>query len=531
MAGLSGMTNALLLAIINAAADAPTSEDGNLRLVLLFMATMGIFIVAQNYILSRSTRLVQTLLNNIRLKILDQLLHAELSRLESVSKARIFAGFSTETLTISQSATTITIAAQAGIMVAFSMIYLAILSRPAFFLTIGFTFVGTLTYLRISRDIQSEMQLAFRNEHGFLGMLAQVMDGFKQVKLHRLRAEALGNALRSTSRSIAELRILANNKFNGHYTFSQCVFYMLIASVVFLLPRFNEPSSEVLRKVTATILFITTPLTSLIAAVPVVSSANAAVDSIVNLERELARAEDHHGNDEPYVPRDGFSEIRLEQVAFRYGETGDSAEFSLGPLNLDIRSGEILFIVGGNGSGKSTLMKLLTALYYPQSGRVLLDGVPLSEMNYQAYRSLFTVIFTDYHIFDRLYGLSGYSPQQVADFLQLYRLQDQTALVEDCWETTELSTGQRKRLALIVSHLENRPIYVMDEWAADQDPLFRRYFYEVILPDLKRQGKTVIAATHDDRYFYIADRVLAMDFGQISPFSDKNNINGREAGV
>lgn len=529
MAGLSGMTNALLLAIINSAADAPTSEEGNLRLLLLFMTTMGIFIVAQNYILSRSTRLVQTLLNNIRLKILDQLLHADLLRLESIPKAQIFAGFSTETLTISQSATTITIAAQAGIMVAFSMIYLAVLSRAAFFLTIAFTLIGTLTYLRISRDIQSEMRRAFKDEHGFLGLLAQVTDGFKQVKLHQPRAQALSNALRSTSRSIAELRIRANNKFNGHYTFSQCVFYMLIASVVFLLPRFNEPSSEVLRKVTATILFITTPLTSLIAAVPVVSSANAAVENVINLERELARAEEHRGDDEPYLSRNAFREIRLEQVGFRYGESADSTQFSLGPLNLDIRPGEILFIVGGNGSGKSTLMKLLTALYYPQAGRIVLDGIPLSDENYHEYRSLFTVIFTDYCLFDRLYGVSEYSRQQVEDLLRLYRLQDKTALIEDHWETTELSTGQRKRLALIVSHLENRPIYVMDEWAADQDPLFRRYFYEVILPDLKQKGKTVIAATHDDRYFHIADRVVAMDFGQISPLDGKNETNGRES--
>lgn len=79
-----------------------------------------------------------------------------------------------------------------------------------------------------------------------------------------------------------------------------------------------------------------------------------------------------------------------------------------------------------------------------------------------------------------------------------------------------MSTGQKKRLAYIASVLEDKQIYVFDEWAADQDPEFRKYFYEVLLQDLKQKGKTIIAVSHDDRYFSAADKVIKLEYGSIS---------------
>jgi putative pyoverdin transport system ATP-binding/permease protein len=161
----------------------------------------------------------------------------------------------------------------------------------------------------------------------------------------------------------------------------------------------------------------------------------------------------------------------------------------------------------------------MTSLYYPKEGRLSLDGVRVDKENYTEYRSLFSVIFTDYHLFDRLYGARNYDVDRILQLLNEFQLADKTKLIGDHWQTMDLSTGQRKRLALITAYLDNAPIYVLDEWAADQDPSFRRYFYEVILRELKQQGATVIAATHDDRYFHVADRVLKLDFGQLVRYS------------
>lgn len=77
------------------------------------------------------------------------------------------------------------------------------------------------------------------------------------------------------------------------------------------------------------------------------------------------------------------------------------------------------------------------------------------------------------------------------------------------------SQGQRKRLALLMAVSEKRGCLLLDEWAADQDPRFRKFFYRELLPLLKQQGVTVVAITHDDRYFDMADRLFKMDSGRL----------------
>jgi putative ATP-binding cassette transporter len=203
-------------------------------------------------------------------------------------------------------------------------------------------------------------------------------------------------------------------------------------------------------------------------------------------------------------------------VTFQYTEPVDGrALFEVGPLDFRVQQGETVFIVGGNGSGKSTFMKLLTGLYYPRGGSLRLDGRRVEGADYRAYRSLFSVIFTDFHLFDRLYGIEGVAQEDVDALLERMELEKKTRYVDGRFTHQNLSTGQKKRLALIVTLMEDRPIFIFDEWAADQDPGFRRYFYEVLLQGFKERGKTVIAVTHDDRCFHVADRVLKMDYGRI----------------
>jgi putative ATP-binding cassette transporter len=526
MAGLSGGMNALLLAIINMASGDPSDEAGSFRYMVMFASAIGIFIVAQYYLLSKSSGLVESCLNSVRLRLLDKILGADLLPFESMGRPKLYYVFANETLAISQATTTIVIAGQAGLMVGCSIIYLAIISLPAFFLTLAFTAAGTLLHFQMSRRMQGDMAESVRREHAFLDLLSQLLAGFKEVKLDAKRAIGLRESLRTTSESLMDLKIKSTNHFNKHYIFSQSSFYILIGALVFLLPRFSEAYSEVLRQITATILFITGPLTGFIGAIPIVAAANVAVGNIERVEQELGGAQESLPLEARLATQQGFQQIRMRDVVFWYGETGKGG-FRLGPMNLTIQQGEVLFIVGGNGSGKSTFLKLLTYLYYPKEGSILRDGVVVDEANYPDYRSLFSVIFSDYHLFDRLYGSPQYDLQNVNELLAEFQLSEKTKLIGDHWQTTDLSTGQRKRLALITCCLDRKPIYVLDEWAADQDPPFRRYFYETILPDLKRQGATVIAATHDDHYFHLADRILKLDFGQIVPYAPDLTLGDR----
>jgi ABC-type siderophore export system fused ATPase/permease subunit len=181
-----------------------------------------------------------------------------------------------------------------------------------------------------------------------------------------------------------------------------------------------------------------------------------------------------------------------------------------------VNPGDVVFLTGGNGSGKSTLLKLLTGLYVPDSGRILAGDDPVTRDNIQGYREMFSAIFSDFHLFRRLYGLLGTDETAVAGLLHQMQLDHKVEFKDDRFSNLELSSGQRKRLALVVSLLEDRPILVFDELAADQDPQFRRFLYEELLATLKREGRTVIAATHDDRYFHVADKVVKLEYGRVA---------------
>ena len=89
-------------------------------------------------------------------------------------------------------------------------------------------------------------------------------------------------------------------------------------------------------------------------------------------------------------------------------------------------------------------------------------------------------------------------------------------LSQSGFSTTHLSHGQRQRLALLGAYLEDRPIYVFDEWAANQEPQFRNIFYRQILPELKARGKLAVVISHDDRYFDVADRLIRLTSGVLA---------------
>jgi putative ATP-binding cassette transporter len=112
------------------------------------------------------------------------------------------------------------------------------------------------------------------------------------------------------------------------------------------------------------------------------------------------------------------------------------------------------------------------------------------------------------------------------EYLVKLQLNHKLDVKEGVLSTTQLSQGQRKRLALLTAFLEDRSIYLFDEWAADQDPTFKQTFYDSLLPELKARGKTVIVISHDDRYYDVADRLIKLEDGKLE--YDSEQLESRE---
>ena len=211
-----------------------------------------------------------------------------------------------------------------------------------------------------------------------------------------------------------------------------------------------------------------------------------------------------------------WKSLELRGVTHSYTQEGEERNFSVGPVNSSFQPGELVFLVGGNGCGKTTLAKLLVGLYAPEQGDIYLDNQIVTNENREDYFQLFSVVFSDFFLFERLLGLETPEIDVTArKYLEQLQLDHKVEIKDGMLSTTDLSQGQRKRLALLTAYLEDRPIYVFDEWAADQDPTFKRLFYYKLLPELKARGKTAFVISHDDHYYHVADRIIKMDDGKI----------------
>jgi putative pyoverdin transport system ATP-binding/permease protein len=389
------------------------------------------------------------------------------------------------------------------------------LSLPAFVICVIFLAIAIAIHFESSKELYRQLHLATAKEGELFTSLTDLLNGFKEVKINARRRDDLLDDIAGISHATARIKINTQNSIATHIIFSQAAFYLLLATIVFLGPRFTPAYIDVLVKLTTAVLFLMGPISVLTGSIPILSRANTSAENIFALESALKQPADRPARRGKARSFEGFREIAFESVSFTYPDRSGETPFTVGPIDVSLRAGEITFIEGGNGSGKSTFLKLLTGLYYPTTGLIRVDQTVVNEANRDAYRDLISAIFSDYHLFKRLYGLRNLDHQIIDRLLREMELENKTALLGDQFQTIELSSGQKKRLALLVSYLEDKPLLIFDEWAADQDPIFRKKFYEQLLQELKAKGKTVIAVSHDDRYFDAADTLLKMREGRL----------------
>ncbi|MFQ2588973.1 multidrug ABC transporter permease/ATP-binding protein [Aeromonas caviae] len=442
----------------------------------------------------------------LRGRLLKQLLDTDVARLRQIGQGPLLASLSSDIGQITIAFVRLPELVQGLVLTLGSIIYLGLLSPAllgvtALWVTVTMV-VGWLLVNRVYRHLAHMRQAEDRLYQNYQSIIA----GSKELALNRERAYFVYHQLyEQNARDYREQIIRADTYHLSAVNWSNIMMLGAIGLVFFLANGLGWANTNVAATFALTLLFLRTPLLQGIGALPTLIAAQVAFDKIAALNL----AEPDEAFPLPPAPR-SWQRIELEQVSFHYqGEGG----FSVGPINLVIERGEQIFLIGGNGSGKSTLAMLLTGLYQPVSGRILLDGEPVTDRN--GYLALFSAIFTDYHLFQHLLGPE---PKEalVAEWLERLQMGSKLAIEDGFIADIDLSQGQRKRVALLLALAEQREVMLFDEWAADQDPQFRRIFYQVLLPRLKEMGKTVIAISHDDHYFSLADRLLEMRQGRLT---------------
>lgn len=517
LAFLSAASNAAVIMLVSTGAQAQGTGADGLRQVTLFGLAIAIFILSQQRLLNEVSGRIEALIRDVRLDLLRRARSAEALQIDAVGRAELYGAISRATQTISQITPSLVIALQSIILLSLSSLYILWLSRLAFCVWTATITATIVFHLFRSRRGQRILASVAECEGGLLQRFSDLFEGFREFRISSAKMDDVAREISAAATDAAARKVDFHRLFAVDFTLSTSCFYALAGLMAFVVPRAVGADSHTAMSLTTTSLFMLGPVGNIAYSLSMLQQANAAASEISTLSTRLGDPE-AVGSDPDAADRfPAFRRLELRALSFRYRGAAADREFAFGPVDLAIERGEVLFITGGNGSGKTTLISLLLDLYPPTSGGIWLDGVQITGRNRAAYRDLFAVVLSGHHLFSRIYGLRPGVDREAAELIELLELTSKVKMESGGFSTTKLSSGQRKRLTLIAAMLEHKPVYVFDEWAADQDPHFRAKFYDEILPRLKAQGSTVIAITHDEKYFDRADRRIHVEDGRLHP--------------
>lgn len=512
---VSGLAGAGLIAVITAAA---TGTDGS-RAVLI-AAFLALTLVAfATRILSQVSlvELAQRAVFELRIHLCRQILATPLLQLERIGNARFLASLTDDVTAITDAVVGIPLLFVNIATVVGCLVFMAWLSWKGVLLVIAVMIVGSASYQLLHARAVTMLNRARADQDSLFAHFRAMTRGSKELKLHSGRREVfLAEQLIPTARSLHRNNYKAMFVYAIAGAWSHLLLIGLLGLLVFVYPLVGTFTAPRVTSYTLIMLYMLRPIELIVRMAPLLGRATVAlrkVDTLgLSLDSLSIEKDDAHGP----PARKAWQRLELRGVVHSYHREAEDRHFVLGPLDLFLQPGEVVFLTGGNGSGKSTLAKVMTGLYIPEKGDVWLDDDRITDTNRGWYRQHFTAIFADFFVFERLAGLGeGASDQRAIELLEKLRLNKKVRLENGSLRTEGLSQGQWKRLALLLAYLEDRPIYVFDEWASDQDPIFREVFYTKLLPELKHAGRAIVVITHDERYFHLADRMMRLEDGHI----------------
>lgn len=514
----SGFGGAMLVALMN---EALTGDKEHLQTLAMKFGGLCLAVLGCRWLShTQFVKLSQKTSAELRGRLSAYFAEAPFRQIEAQGSARLMATLTEDVSTVSHFFVSMPELLMHGAVVIGCLVYLGMLSFKVFLFALAMVALGSGAYQLAEYRAIGALRTARLREDDLFGHFRALFDGAKELKLHRNRRRAfVAGVLEDSIQDVRKARTSGLLIYVGSASFGAFLFFVLIGCVLFVLGDFFAVDSRTMSGYAMMFLYMMLPLEGVLGAIPNINAARVALERIEELAPHLARPERAAANT---TERGAFRQLRLESVVHRYYRENEDGMFQLGPVDLELAAGDLVFLIGGNGSGKTTLAKLIVGLYAPEAGHVSWNGARVESGDgpeSEDYKQLFSAVFSDFFLFE---SLLGQDQLELADrarkLLKALDLDRKVSVKDGVFSTTKLSQGQRKRLALLVAYLEDRPVYVFDEWAADQDPNYRDVFYRQVLPDLKARGKAVLVITHDDRYFDLADRRIKLEAGKIVPF-------------
>ena len=513
---LSGSANVAVIVMV-------TSVIGTDVKVVYLMSYYG-FIVAV-YLLGRKfvqislIKLTRSIVYDLQVHLIDKIISTSYEKFEKIERGRIYTALNDDVNTIGQSTSLLVTLITSVITAVGVFLYLASLAFWATVLTVLLVVTISATYYLVSESTNRYFEKARDSRDVFMGLINGMIEGFKELSLHRNKKRAYRDEVAVSANEYQETSSVADIRFVNAFLVGESSLVILLGVVSIGMPvLFPHIELNMIMSFVIILLYLIGPVNAILDSVPVIMNIRIAWKRVTRFTEEIPA--NQNLTKTPEAKPTIIEKIEARGIGYRYRGEDQQETFGIGPIDLEIYRGELLFIIGGNGSGKTTLAKLLTGLYEPTEGKLMVNNQEVTSAQAGEY---FSTVFSPSHLFKKLYSIDVASQEQeLQDYLTLLDLGDKVEVVDNEFSTINLSGGQRKRLALLQCYLEDSPIYLFDEWAADQDPEYRNFFYRTLLPEMKQLGKIVIAITHDDQYFDVADKVVKMNRGQLESYSGEN---------
>jgi putative pyoverdin transport system ATP-binding/permease protein len=509
MSILSGLSNIAIVIMVTSAID----TDIELKYVIFYYALiLVIYLLGRRFVEVSLIKLSRGLVFDLRVQLLEKIFSTAYQKFEKIDRGRIYTALNDDVSTLGQATNLLVTLITSFITATGALLYLSSLAFWATALTFFLIISLSAIYYAVSRSTIIYFEEARDEQNVFMRLINGMIDGFKEISLHKRTKIGFKEDVVISAGAYTMKITRAGIRFVNAFLVGESLLVILLGVVSFGIRKiFPDIAFYTVVSFVIMLLYLIGPIKGILASMPAIVQLKVAWRRIHQFINEIPASQKLNSHFQSVETR--IKSIKARGITYQYESEDGKHTFEVGPIDFEAFHGEVIFIIGGNGSGKTTFAKLLTGLYEPDRGEIMinenvLQGEQLSEH--------FSVVFNPAHLFEKVYSIDLRDrSDEIKKLLQMIELEEKVDIVNNNYSTINLSGGQRKRLALLQCYLEDSPIYLFDEWAADQDPEYRNFFYRTLIPEMKSLGKIVIAITHDDHYFDVADRVMKMDQGKL----------------